>query len=83
MQIYGVVDLSVVDTSCGGDSIFAPPRDWSGDYNDLMRQRFADPGARQQMAILGRRLAENSLDRAPKFQGPFSATAEAIARKCI
>ena len=83
MPIYGVVDLSVVDTSFGGDSVFAPPRGWTGDYGDLMRQRFADPGARQQMAVLGRRLADAAQDRAPRFRGPFSAMAEAIARKCI
>lgn len=53
--MYGIIDFTLIDTSPGADTAFAPPQGFSGDYLAFMRERYRlDPGVRQHVAIVGR-----------------------------
>ena len=77
-----LLDLSTVDTTPGARCALAPPTGLDLDaegYRDLMRNSYRnDPGARQQMVVLSRRLAST------KITGPWADEArkilEAIAK---
>lgn len=78
--MYGIIDLTKLDTSAGASNAFAAPHEGASEreYVEHMRQRFrTDPGARQHILLVGRALV---LNRWPVlFTGPYAQKAKAIA----
>lgn len=75
--MYGIVNLTRIDTTPGAGGAFAPQAGFDGDYRDFMRRRWvADPGARQHIAVVGRLLAGG---QGVGFIGPYAEEARRIA----
>lgn len=75
---YGVINFNRVDTTLGTNGAFAPPHGFSGDYRKFMVKQLADdPGVRQHVALVARRL---NAPEPPEFVGPFAGPAAHLAR---
>lgn len=75
--MYGITNLTRIDTEPGGRSAFSPMAGFNGDYRDLMRRRWLeDPGARQHITLVARLLARG---RRVDFIGPYAEEARQIA----
>jgi hypothetical protein len=80
MNMYGVIDFSLIDTMPGGTGAFAPPSGWQGDYRQFLLARFkGDCGARQHIAVVGRRLFIKIEGKPSKFLGPHAVEAREFA----
>lgn len=78
--MYGVIDFSLIDTMPGGHGAFAPPAGWQGDYWQFLRMRFeSDCGARQHIAVVGRRLCAKIEGKPSEFLGPHAVEAREFA----
>ena len=78
--MYGVIDFSFIDTMPGGSGAFAPPSGWQGDYGQFLKARFAsDCGARQHIAVVGRRLFIKIDGKPSEFLGPYAVEAKEFA----
>ncbi len=78
--MYGVIDFSLIDTMPGGQGAFAPPAGWQGDYRQFLRTRFdSDCGARQHIAVVGRRLFIKIEGKPSEFLGPHAVEAKEFA----
>jgi hypothetical protein len=81
MTMYGVIDFSLIDTMPGGFGAFAPPAGWQGDYRQFLQARFdGDIGARQQIAVVGRRLVFKIDGKPSEFLGPHAVEAKEFAQ---
>lgn len=75
--MYGIIDLSMINTAPGSGSPFAPPSGFAGDYREYMRERWRkDPAARQRIAVTGRLLVRGEDVR---FLGPYAEEARRLA----
>jgi hypothetical protein len=80
MNMYGVIDFSLIDTMPGGTGAFAPPAGWQGDYRQFLLARFkGDCGARQHIAVVGRRLFIKIEGKPSEFIGPHAVEAKEFA----
>lgn len=79
--MYGVINLSLLDTTPGGCGPFSPPDGWQGDYWQYLHERFdGDIGARQQIAVVGRNLVLKHESLQTSFMGPHAVEAREFAR---
>jgi len=75
--------FSLIDTMPGGQGAFAPPAGWRGDYRQFLRTRFeSDCGARQHIAVVGRRLFVKVEGINPGLLGIRKVISEDALRKC-
>ncbi len=78
--MYGVINLSVLDTQPGGHGPFCPPEGWQGDYLTYLQERFdGDIGAKQQIVVVGRSLVRKSEGPKVEFIGPYAVDAREFA----
>ncbi len=78
--MYGVINLSLLDTTPGGCGPFSPPGGWQGDYQQFLQERFdGDIGARQQIAVVGRNLVRKHEGLETSFIGPHAVDAREFA----
>lgn len=77
--MYGIIDFTLIDTSPGADTAFAPPQGFSGNYLTFMRERYRlDLGVRQHVAVVGRLVSR----REPvTFTGQFADAAKRLVER--
>lgn len=81
--MFGIINLKHIDTTPGAGNAFAPPVGFDGNYGQFMFDRYQqDPGARQQIFIVARRLMGSS-GLETSITGPFERTAKEICRRLI
>lgn len=77
-MVYGRIDFSRIDTTPGGNSAFAPPEGFAGDYRKFMRDCWKkDRGVRQHVAVVAGWIDSGRVEIT--FSGPFADEARQVA----
>lgn len=72
MSIYGVVNLTRINTDPGASTALAPPEHWKGTYWEFFQRQLKDPGARQHIFLASERVAKKE---ACELYGKYSEDA--------